>query len=508
MNNIRVDLNRTHGPINRNIFGGFAEHLGRCIYGGIYDPESPHADDNGLRKDVLDALQRLGMPLMRYPGGNFVSGYRWRDGVGPKDQRPHRAELAWATVEPNAFGTDEFVDFCRKLGTEPYLAVNAGDGDLREARDWVEYCNGQQPTSLVKMRHANGYEQPHNVRYWGIGNEVDGPWQIGYKTAYEYARAYTEFAKVMRLVDPTIELIASGVSAWNSDWVERTQQLIEHAGPAIDYIGIHWYMGNINQDFAEYMTLSEVIEGRLSAYEGLIHALRLEHNIRQPIHIAVDEWNVWYRTHPHVTGTPATTFEYFQMQAEDGPAEPATLEEIYNLEDALVTAMHFNAFIRHAQTVQMANIAQVVNVIAPIFTRPDGLFLQTIFYPFELYRQTCGTTALDVGWDGETFSGGEHTGVRVLDVSATLDDASNQLTVYAINRHPSDAMPVEIKLAEGSFDGTAQIHIVNGPDIDASNSFDHPDNVTTRQTTMDVSGSRATLELEPHAVTAFVCRVK
>ena len=181
-NTIKLDLDRTLGTVDRNIFGGFAEHLGRCIYGGVYEPGSPHADESGLRTDVLDALRRLKMPNIRYPGGNFVSGYRWRDGVGPKEDRPARMELAWHADEPNTFGTDEFIGFCRKLGTEPYLAVNCGDGDMREARDWLEYCNGAQNTALANLRRKNGYDAPHNVKYWGIGNEVDGPWQIGFKT--------------------------------------------------------------------------------------------------------------------------------------------------------------------------------------------------------------------------------------------------------------------------------------------------------------------------------------
>ena len=209
---VKIDPTRTLAPIDPNIFGGFAEHLGRCIYGGIYEPGSPHAGEDGLRKDVLTTLKRLDMPVMRYPGGNFVSGYRWRDGVGPKEERKARMDLAWHDVEPNTFGTNEFVDFCRKLGTEPYFAVNAGDGDMREARDWLEYCNGTKDTYLVNLRKKHGYEKPHNISYWGVGNEVDGPWQIGMKTPEEYARTYAEYAKVMKWTDPSIKLFAAAVS--------------------------------------------------------------------------------------------------------------------------------------------------------------------------------------------------------------------------------------------------------------------------------------------------------
>lgn len=489
MNRIQIDPSRTLGQISRHIFGGFAEHLGRCIYGGIYEPGSPLADDDGLRRDVLDALRRLAMPIMRYPGGNFVSGYRWMDGIGPRDQRPTRVDLAWGALEPNTFGTNEFVDFCRKIDTEPYLAVNCGDGDMREARDWVEYCNGTSDTALVKLRRQHGYDAPHGVKYWGIGNEVDGHWQIGFKTAQEYARAATEFAKIMKWADPSIKIVASAVSLWEGDIVERAQLLLEQAGNKIDYMGLHWYVGNFADDYDAYMATSELIEERLSSYEGLIRALRLDNQIQRPIHIAVDEWNVWYRT--------------FRM--DEPPLDQ--LEEHYNLEDALVNAMQMNAFIRHARSVKMANIAQIVNVIAPIFTRPDGLFLQTIFYPFELYSRTCGETALDVFWDGDTFSGGTYAGVRTLDVAATLRADANEIVVYVVNRSQTDAAETTLTLAEGAFAGPVELHVVNGPDVKAENSFEAPDTVGTRQTTLQAEGRSLTVAFEPHSVNALVFRV-
>ena len=364
MNEIRIDLLRTLGDISPNLFGGFAEHLGRCIYGGIYEPGSPLADENGFRSDVMESLKRLSMPVIRYPGGNFVSGYRWMDGIGPIEERPARTDLAWHAEEPNHFGTNEFIQFCRAVNAEPYIAVNCGDGSMREARDWVEYCNGTAETSLVKLRREHGFDAPHQVKYWGIGNEVDGPWQIGFKTPDEYARAVTEYGKIMKWVDPDIKLIAAAVSVWEKNLVERAQLLLEQAGHLIDYMALHWYVGNPNDDYYDYMALSELFETRLNAYEGLIDALRLDNRITHPIWIAVDEWNVWYRTHPAL-GNP-----------------PNNLEEHYSLEDALVVAMQLNAFIRHAHSVKMANIAQIVNVIAPIFTNKEGHFLQTIFHPF------------------------------------------------------------------------------------------------------------------------------
>jgi alpha-N-arabinofuranosidase len=487
MNLIKIDIERQIGHIHPHIFGGFAEHLGRCIYGGIYEPTSPLADNQGYRTDVLDALDRLKMPIIRYPGGNFVSGYRWRDGVGSLEDRPHRLELAWRTYETNHFGTNEFIQFCRKLNTEPYFVVNCGDGDMREARDWVEYCNSDQNTYLANLRRQHGFDEPHNVKYWAVGNEVDGEWQIGYKTPQEYARSYKEFAKVMRWVDPSIQLFAAMISSWKAEYVERIQLLLDHAADYVDYLSIHWYVGNEDNDFAKYMTVSELIDERISVTEGLIRAMTLQRNIQHPIFIAVDEWNVWYRAKGKFR------------------EEHKNLEEIYNLEDALVIAMHFNAFIRHARSVKMANIAQIVNVIAPIFTNAEGLFLQTIFYPFELYSRTCGNIALDVFWKCDTFSAGNYSALRKLDVSATLDEAKKSLTVFVVNRSKTDAIETTVSLDCASFAGDVQVHVVNGPDIKAENSFSQPNQVSVTTAVIPVERNQLTYTFEPHSVTALVC---
>jgi alpha-L-arabinofuranosidase len=485
MNHIKINFDRQLGDLHPHIFGGFAEHLGRCFYGGIYEPDSPLADEQGFRRDVLEALRRLNMPIVRYPGGNFVSGYRWMDGIGPVEDRPARPELAWETVETNRFGTNEFIQFCRKINAEPYMVVNCGDGDMREARDWVEYCNGSQNTTLANLRRQHGFDAPHNVKYWGIGNEVDGEWQIGYKTPQEYARAYKEFAKVMRWVDPSIKLLASAISNWRAEFVERIQLLLEQAPDLIDYLAIHWYVGNPENDFNKYMAASELIEDRIGVAESLIHAMKLQRNIQRPIAIAVDEWNVWYRAR-------GETLE-----------ERNNLEEIYNLEDALVVAMHFNAFIRHAQSVKMANIAQIVNVIAPIFTSPDGLFLQTIFHPFEIYSRACGNIALDVFWTGDTFSTGEHAALRTLDVSATLDDRTRKLSVFVVNRSQTDAQETSITLDGGQFAGTGRAWVVNGPDIKAENSFADPNRVHTSESALSAGSTSLNYTFEPHSVTAL-----
>jgi len=484
-NKILINPLRSLGSIDRNIFGGFAEHLGRCIYGGIYDPASPLADSFGLRRDVLEALRRLNLPVIRYPGGNFASGYRWMDGVGPLADRPTRLDLAWQGIDPNQFGTHEFVHFCRQLGSEPYLVVNCGDGDMREARDWVEYCNGKQDTALVRLRKKHGYDAPHAVKYWGIGNEVDGPWQIGYKTPEEYARTFTEFGKVMKWVDPGIKLVASATSSWASDFYERGRLLLEQASDLIDYMAIHWYVGNRENDFPAYMALSELIEDRLAAYQGLIRAVTLARQVKQRIAIAVDEWNVWYRT---------------------GQAE--RLEEVYNLEDALMTAIQMNAFIRHASVVRMANLAQIVNVIAPVLTRSDGLVLQTIFYPFEMYSRSCGDTALDVFWEGETFTGGSYSGVRLLDVAASLSSQKQQISLFVVNRSGDRPLEAELTLSAGAFAGVAKAFVVNGKDIKSTNTFDAPGEVKTREFSLTTRNPSWVCSFEPHSVTCLLVEVR
>ena len=480
MNRIKIDLDRTAGEVNPHIFGGFAELLGHVVHGGIYDPTSPLADADGLRSDVREALERLNYSIVRFPGGNFVSGYRWMDGVGlPQERRAHH-DLAWNAIESNRFGTNEFIRFCRKLNIEPYLCVNCGDGDMREAADWVEYCNGKGDSALANLRRKHGFAEPHGVRYWGVGNEVDGPWQIGYKTPLEYARALTEFGKVMRWTDPDIKLIASANCIWEprkNAWAERGQLILEHAGDLVDYMALHWYVGNEANDFSGFMAVSELFEERLSAYEGLIRAVRLDRGIRRPIQIAVDEWGIRPR-------------------------------EFANLEDALVTAMNLNAFIRHASSVAMANLTMVTT---PMRIGAGGLVLQTVFYPFELYRQTCGHEALDVFWDGETFNaayeGREFGGIRTLDVAATLNESRRQLAVYVVNRSPAEPMDTTISLAEGRFVGSVQASVINGNGIKSENTFENPNQVGLRKTSLEASGSSFACSFEPHSVTALVCAV-
>ena len=355
---IKIDTERVIGEVNPHLFGNFAEHLGRCIYGGIYEEGSPLSDADGYRKDVMEATRELGVTLLRWPGGNFVSGYHWKDGIGPREARPVRPEGAWGSLESNRFGTDEFLRYCERVGVEPYVSINAGLGTVDEAREWVEYCNESRDTFWAAQRRKNGREKPWGVKYWGLGNEIDGPWQLGHKNAEDYVKFAAEAAKAMRRVDGSIKLIASGSSNFGptADWIGWNRAILERLRSDIDYISLHTYIGNPQNHFENFLAASEDIDHRIEVVDGLIKTAQSGQRNPRPIHIAYDEWNVWYRAR--------------------GGGEFATgatgLEEKYNFEDALAMGMFLNSFIRHANVVKMANLAQLVNVIAPNFHQQGG----------------------------------------------------------------------------------------------------------------------------------------
>src|SRR3989449_118745 len=313
MTRISIDLARRLGTVDRRIFGQFIEHLGRCIYGGVYDEGSPLADARGFRRDVLDAARPLRIPILRWPGGNFVSGYHWLDGVGPRDKRPRRSELAWYAEESNRFGTDEFIEYCRVLGAEPFICVNMGSGTMDEAQAWVEYCNGTGNTSWANLRRQHGHPDPYRVRYWGLGNEMYGGWQIGNMNAHDYVKKARAFAMVMKRTDPSIQLIGCGQNGW-SEWDEIT---LGGLAELIDFHSIHLYTGG--PDHYATVFQSHQAERAIRICSALIERVRHAQRIAHPIHIAFDEWNVWWRTRSH----------------ED---RVGGVEERYNLSDALAVA--------------------------------------------------------------------------------------------------------------------------------------------------------------------------
>jgi alpha-L-arabinofuranosidase len=443
---IAIDPGRTVGELDRNVFGGFVEHLGRCIYGGLYEEGSPLSDQRGFRQDVLGLLRELRMGVLRWPGGNFVSNYHWKDGIGPKDDRPARPELAWGGTEgkeTNRFGTDEFLAYCAELGTEPYFCLNMGTGTLAEALDWVEYCNRETGTAWADRRAVNGHPEPYRVRYWGLGNEMYGDWQVGALSAEEYVREATRWARAIKMLDPGAKLVSCGMNGWN-DW---DRVVIEAMAPLVDYHSLHIYTGS--DDYWTDVLQPHQAERAIACARALIARTAYVKKIPQPPRIAYDEWNVWFRT-------------------DDG-----TLEERYNFADALAVGTYLNVFTRNCDWVKMANLAQMVNAIAPIVTTPEIAVTQPIYYPVLLHAQAALPWAVDVYTDGPTvdWPAGADPGrwphrvsdlgpFPVVDAAATVDAGRGRVALTLVNRNPDQAETAEIVVRDLAFDGPAELHTV------------------------------------------------
>ncbi len=488
---IRIHSERHRGEIDRKIFGNFIEHLGRCIDGGIFQEGSPLSDSHGFRKDVLKAAKDMNVPLLRWPGGNFSSNYNWRDGIGPRDARPRRLEMAWGTVESNRFGTHEFMDYIEQLGAEPYICLNLGTGTWTEAQQWVEYVNGTQDTEITRQRRKNGREKPWKVKYWGLGNEMDGYWQMGHRSAADYGAYALEAAKLAKLTDPQVKLIAAGSSNYRpgSDWIGWNRTVLEYLKDYADYISLHLYVGNAGNDYADFVASPIEMDQKIETVAGIIDAAlatRTDHATGQlakdgrKIYIAFDEWNVWYRARG------------------DGQRGRRILEERYNLEDALVVAGFLNSLVNHADVVKIANLAQLVNVIAPIFTNDQGLFLQTIYYPLQLFANNVKGNSLQLLTDSPTYASKRFDKVPYIDASAALD--GDTLVLNVVNRHQDQAMDVVIGLEDKRFSGSASASEVNGPDIKAMNDFGKTV-VSTKTRSVSASANSLTYSFPPHSHT-------
>jgi len=490
---ITIDLDRKIGNVDPRIYSAFAEQLGRCVYGGIYDEGSPLSDERGYRKDVLEKVRLLKPPLLRWPGGNFVSGYHWTDGVGPVEQRPRRMELAWNDEESNRFGTDEFIQYCRLISAEPFLCANMGTGTLDEAQAWVEYCNGTGNTYWANLRRKNGHEEPYGVKYWGLGNELYGNWQIGALNAEDYTKRAIEFAKIMKWTDPTIQLVSCGKNGWN-DW---DCVVLEGHARYIDFHSIHIY--TCSSDYYSNVLAPHQAERAIEICQALIERVRYTQRIEHPVSIAYDEWNVWFRT-----------------QNDTHPG----LEEVYALSDALAVATYLNGFIRHCRSVSIANYAQLVNVIAPIFTSKQGMFLQTIYYPLYLYREYMREVALDVYADSEPLPFNAETESSTwphrvadrgpfpaLDVTATCDAAGRDLVLACVNRNQEQSIATTIQLVNTSIQAHIRTYEVNAPDVNTVNSFEQPGAVDIQEGTLDSGGQSFTYTFPAHSLTVLRLRI-
>jgi alpha-N-arabinofuranosidase len=488
------------GPVDPRIFGGFLEHMGRAVYEGVYDPDCACADKDGFRTDVLQALDRLKMTVMRYPGGNFASGYHWVDGIGPREQRPTVRELAWQSIEPNQVGTDEYIQLCRKMKWTPMLTVNLGTGTPEEARNWVEYCNSPTGTRYADWRAADGSAAPHGVRLWCLGNEMDGPWQLGHVPADQYAIRAQQAAKMMKDVDPSIEMVVCGSCTPDlPTYMEWDRQVLEYVGDLADYISLHHYVGNPNDDTPDYLALTNSIDRQIEEMDAVCRFAQAKgrHSPRRSkkrAYLCFDEWNVWYRTHAtqHMDG--------------GGKFAPHLIEEVYNLEDALVVAGFLNSFIRHADVLKIANLAQIANVIAPIITQGEEILIQSIFYPLEMFSQRRDGISLRPIVEGPSYKGQTNGQVHVVDTSAILN--ADRLSVFVTNRSPHEPGTVHVNLADRSIVALDNADILTGPDAKAANSFAQPDVIRSQPfTAVHIADGSATIELPPLAVAAMTFRL-
>lgn len=476
---INVDPTHIIDEVSPLIFGGFIEHLGRCVYEGVYDPDSSVADEDGFRTDVMRALGELQMTIMRYPGGNFASGYHWEDGVGPQEQRPTVRELAWQSIETNAFGTDEFLKLCGKMGWEPMLAVNLGTGSPEEARNWVEYCNSEAGTKYADQRGKNGVKEPHGVKYWCLGNEMDGPWQLGHVPAKEYAIRAQQAAKMMKDCDRSIEMVACGSSGTGiTTFPEWDREVLEYIGTLAPYVSLHKYVGNPNDDPFEYFATGTKVDRQIETIDSTCRYVQAVNRSNRRHYLCFDEWNVWYKD---------------MTMDGAGKVAPALIEEDYNFEDALVVGQFLNSFIRHADVVKIANIAQVVNVIAPLKTRGNELLKQTTFHAFRLFSERKSGQSLRLGVSGDSFDTDEGP-VSCLDTSCIYSAEGNSLSLFMINLSPTDKMTVTVNL-HGLEATSVTGEILHHADLKALNTFENPDAVVMNEFTEVSMGADLTAEL-------------
>lgn len=480
-------------PVRRRLFGSFVEHMGRCVYTGIHEPEHPTADEDGFRGDVLELTRELGVELVRYPGGNFVSGYRWEDGVGPVADRPVRRDLAWRSIETNEVGIDEFVRWARKADVEIMYAVNLGTRGVAEALDVHEYMNHEGGTHLSELRRANGSEKPHGVALWCLGNELDGPWQTGHKTAHEYGRLAAETARALRQAEPGLELVACGSS--NSQmptFGEWEATVLELAYDQVDHISCHAYYevldGDVDSFLASAVDMDHFIDSVVATADAV--GARLKSNKR--IGLSFDEWNVWYIR--RLQANPPTEWR----------TAPRLIEDTYDVTDAVVVGNLLISLLRHSDRVAVACQAQLVNVIAPIRTEPGGpAWRQTTFHPFALTSRLARGHVLRTEITSPTYPTTRYGDVPVVDAVATHDPDTGDVVVFAVNRHRSE--PVELRVAIGAFGdlAVAEAWVLQDPDPSATNTEHDPDRITPQPHPTELSGGSLRVVLPPvswHAV--------
>jgi alpha-L-arabinofuranosidase len=494
---IYVDSRRTIAPLDRNLFGSFLEHLGRAIYEGIYDPASSLSDGSGFRQDVMEQVRQLGVPIIRYPGGNFVSGYNWLDGVGPKKDRPRVLDKAWNTIDTNQFGTNEFMAWSKIVGTRPLMGLNLGTGTAEKAAALVEYCNVEKGTKWSDLRRAHGVDEPHRVEHWCLGNEMDGPWQIGHMTATEYGLKAEDAARQMRAVDPSLKLIACGSSGPGMPtYLEWDREVLEQCYQYVDGLSLHRYIGNTKEetggDSAKFLAMNLSMEQQIAETLAVCDLVRGHKRSPKKLWLSFDEWNVWYRERS------GDAMNGHQKQA------PHLLEEVYNLEDALLVGGIINTLLRSADRIKIACLAQLVNVIAPLVTNRSGLLRQTIYYPYSWALQYARGNVLNLLVESPTYDVSEMGQVPYLDVAGTLNPEDGRLTIFILNRDLKQAHTAEIDWPDRAPNRLLSATVLTGSDLKAFNSFEAAQRVAPQPADKpSTSGSRTKLELPARSYTAI-----
>jgi len=494
---------RVRTDFDRAVLGAFLEHLGRAVYTGVYQPGSPLADANGFRGDVVREVKEMGVPVIRYPGGNFVSGYNWLDGVGPKNQRPTVLERAWNSMETNQFGTNEFVDWCRLVGAEPLLGMNFGTGSVEMAVAYTEYCNLERGTKWSDLRRSHGYEKPHNVRYWCLGNEMDGPWQIGQMQAREYGRKARDAAQQMRVVDRGLQLIACGSSGTGMpQYLTWDREVLEECFDQVDGISLHAYYGNTPaltaNSTARYLAMNLDMDRQIREVAAVCDYVQGLRKSGKRIWLSFDEWNVWYRARG---GDAANGRRQFA---------PKLLEEVYNLEDALLVGGFVNTLLRNAERVRVACLAQLVNVIAPLVTNDTGVLRQSTYYPYAWALRYARGRVLDLRVESDMYpiraaglqaDFARNDQVPFVDVVATLDSQNGQACVLMLNRDLEAEREIALEWRDVTPTRVLTCETLTGTDLKAFNTFEQPRRVAPQRLDAPAAGTRMTFKLPPRSYT-------
>jgi alpha-N-arabinofuranosidase len=489
------------GAVNRRLFGSFVEHLGRAVYDGIYEPGHPSADADGFREDVRELVQELGVSAIRYPGGNFVSGFRWEDSVGPRDDRPARIDLAWHSTETNEVGLHEFHQWLESIGSELVLAVNLGTRGTLETLDLLEYANLPGGTRLAGQRAANGRTEPFGVRMWCLGNEMDGPWQLGHRSADDYGKLAAQTARAMRMFDPSLELVVCGSSSRHMPtFGEWERVVLSHTYDDVDFISCHAYYEEKNGDAASFLASAVDMDAFIEQVVATIEHVKAVTRSDHVVNISFDEWNVWYNERfekvDKLTGV------------DNWPVAPRLLEDTYSVLDAVVVGNLLISLLRHADRVTSASLAQLVNVIAPIMTEPGGIaWKQTTFFPFALTSALAVGAAVTTRVESDTYDTAAYGSVPTVDAVATHDAEANTVSIFVVNRSQTDATTLEFELGSLTGGVTAEAQTLADDDIYASNTLSEPTRVSMRANESIVIGEKSgTIVLPPVSWTVITLR--